>query len=162
MVEFKLSPWKAYHTPCPRSSCLTLDFFCLPSTLLCFCLSSPVLGFTSICCSSLRLALSWPRFWIGPGRWAALCDSSPGLAPTPHSLRGCVLQFSAEPRGLLALALRPSVARAALHPGADLDVPLIPSFPYQPLFSSSWSNFPPFPPNPTHGLGQARLWRCWW
>lgn len=163
VVEFKLGPWLAYHTPYPLSSCcLTLDFFCLPSTLLCFCLSIPALGFTSILCFSCHDLLS-----PGPSSGLALgvgllCVTHPlaWFPPLTHSGSVCC-RSRLSPLGLLALAPGPSPAWAALHPGADLNVPLIPSFPYQPLFSFSWSETP-FHPNPTDGLGQAKRWRHWW
>lgn len=80
---------------------------------------------------NLRLLLSWLVLtWLLALDWTwarvVLCDSSPLWVPTStHSRPLYSSRFNLP--GLLALAFSPSPAWAALRPGADLEVPFVPS-----------------------------------
>lgn len=123
--------------PSPSFCCFTPDSTCSHSALPWYCLrflsldspqtrASPVMT-----CSDPAPPLDWP--WaLGCSVWLISCLGS-HLSPHSGPMYFCS-RFS--PLGLLALALRPSPAWTALHPAADPDVPLVPSFPCQPLFCS--------------------------
>lgn len=84
---------------------------------------------------------------MAPGTMLLPVTHSPLLVPT----------FALNPLGPLAPAVRLSPAWAAIYPGADLDVSLVPSFPPQTFFCSRLQMIQlpsPFR-NPLCGLGQT-------
>lgn len=134
-MKFKLSPWISYHILLPHLLVLHLILsasfqLCAVSTSWFLPLDSPQ---THTCpgmtCFDLAPLLDWTwalgcSLWLIPSLGSHLLLHSKPMY--------CCSQFNL--LWLLALAL-PSPSWVALHPGTDLDSPLVPCFLHQPLFT---------------------------
>lgn len=121
VVEFKLSPWISHHTP-SRFLLFHTDSFCFPSTR-----PDATSGFCPAIHLSLSLLLPWLVWtWLLTGlalgiRLLLWLIRSLGSHLSPHSGQ---TSFSS---GAPGSSVGPSPAQAVLPPGADPDVPLVPT-----------------------------------
>lgn len=121
----------------------------------------PASSFLSL--DSPQLVLTWLLLWIRPGHQIAPCGSSPLLVPTSCLTLGLptfALDFTLWGFWLLLSgpALPEQLVIHLVYPGIDLDVPLVPSPPQQPLFRSRLQSIqlPSLSPKPVCELGQHR------
>lgn len=160
MVEFKLDPWLSCHTPYPH---LLIVFHLIPSASLQLC-SVSASRFLSLespqsCASPVVIC-----FGLAPLDWPCALGCSVQLIPSLGCRLSLTLGLCAPPLnltlwGFCLLLSGPALPGQLFTLRLPLTFPLVPSFPYRPVFSSRFQVIQLFPlcPQPSMGLGQDRL-----